>query len=76
MITYAENYTLIEKPVRVSPGGLRPGQSPSGYGRKIATDKMLVFANDKRKSRVYCTLISNVGSCFVEVRGKRLYVRD
>ena len=72
-ITYAENYTLIDKPITTP---WRPGQSQAGYGRKIATDHMLIFDGNKRKYRVYCCIYSNIGSCYVLVKGQWLFVRD
>ena len=54
--------------------GKRPGQDGMGYGSAIPTDVMLQFAETKKKYRVYCTCYSNVGSMWIEVKGKRLYL--
>lgn len=54
--------------------GKRQGQDGMGYGSAIPTDVMLQFAETKKKYRVYCTCYSNVGSMWIEVKGKRLYL--
>jgi hypothetical protein len=44
----------------------------SGYGAKIPTSKMLLVANVWR--RVYCTIYSNSGTCWINLHGKKLIV--
>lgn len=72
-VKYAENYTLIDKPITTR---WRSGQSQMGYGRKISTDRMLMFDDNKRKYRVYCAIFSNSGSLYVIKNGQWLFVRD
>lgn len=55
-------------------GGLAPGQDQDGYGRKISTDYMVQHLG--RQYRVYCTQISNAGSCWITIRGRRLHIGD
>jgi len=53
--------------------GKRPGQDEMGYGSAITTDIVLQFAETKRKHRVYCTCFSNIGSLWINAKG-RLYL--
>ena len=55
---------------------LAPGQAPSGYVMKISSDFIVTFGDDKRKHRVYIVCYSNVGSMYVVIKGKRLYMRN
>ena len=55
---------------------LAPGQALSGYGMKITSDYIITFGDDKRKYRVYVVCYSNVGSMYVTIKGKRLYMRN
>ena len=78
-IKYAEDYTFVIVPIpRIGPWGLIKGQSATGYGSKIPTDRMLIFNNDplKRKRRVYAICFSNCASHYVIVKGEKLYLRD
>ncbi len=70
-VKYAEDYELINEPPKFP-----YGQGVMGYGRKVTTDWMLKFKTEKRKRRVYCTIFSNIGSCWVLVNGERLYLRE
>ena len=45
----------------------------SGYGRRIPTSRKVKYG--KKWYRVYCSISSNVGSCFIESRGWNLYIR-
>lgn len=47
-------------------------QTSSGYGKKLMTDKMIYF--EGRLRRVYCTLFSNSGSCWIVYKGKMIFV--
>jgi hypothetical protein len=47
-------------------------QTASGYGRKLTTSKQALY--NGRWYRVYATCISNAASCWIEVKGKRLYL--
>ena len=46
----------------------------SGYGRKIPTTRMLKYCN--RWRRIYVTIFSNIGSCYIMFKGKPLYVNE
>lgn len=46
----------------------------SGCGSKIPTDKMVLLNGIWR--RVYCTVYSNVGSCWINFDGKRVNVES
>ena len=64
---------IIYNPMRrIGPWGLLPGQSPSGYGPKVPTDWVVYYA--KRRRRVYCTIYSNVGTCWFLYQGKKMIV--
>jgi hypothetical protein len=67
--------TFSRKPVkRYGMLQLAPGQSPSGYGRKISTDYMAEVLG--RKRRVYAICFSNAASHYVLVKGEAFYIRD
>lgn len=67
--------TFIRKPVpRYGMMQLAPGQSPTGYGKKISANYMAVIG--KQKHRVYCVCYSNSGSLYVFVKGEAFYLRD
>lgn len=44
----------------------------SGYGAKIPTRWVVNYAG--RIRRVYCTIYSNIGTCWFMVKGKRMIV--
>lgn len=46
----------------------------SGYGRQIPTDKMILLCGKWR--RVYCTIYSNIGSCWIVFQGKKINVES
>jgi hypothetical protein len=48
-------------------------QTASGYGTKLNTGKKVRWNN--RWYRLYCHIISNSGSCYILVKGKRIYYR-
>ena len=74
MVTYLEQpYEIVERPV-MRKGTLLPGQDQFGYGLKITTDKVVV--KDKRTYRVFCTQISNAGSCWIIKGGQKLFLHD
>ena len=49
------------------------GRTASGYGAKIPTSQMIKVEN--RWRRVYCTIYSNAGSCWITVDGEKLFIR-
>lgn len=76
-IRHAENFTVKTAPVpRYGYLQLAPGQSGSGYGRKISTDYMIQFHGEKTWRRVYAVCYSNAPSLYVVVKGEWQFVRD
>lgn len=71
-IIYAEDH--FDKIESKQDNCLPYGQSPSGYGRKIATH-YLVRLNGGPWRRVYCTCFSNVGSVWVTRLGQKYHFR-
>ena len=72
-----ESFEVVNKPVKRRGTvflQLLPGQSPSGYGAKISTDKMVRINN--RLYRVYTTCFSNVASHWIKKNGNKFYFRD
>ena len=47
-------------------------ETASGYGAKLHTVYKLLYAG--RLHRVYCCCYSNVGTCYINVKGERLIV--
>jgi hypothetical protein len=68
-----EPYEFIDRPLWWHKQGL--SQTRSGYGMKL-TSRRIVRLPDGRKRRVYITQISNAGSAWITLGGKRLYLRD
>jgi hypothetical protein len=74
MVEYLEQpYELIDNPLPWHKAGL--SWTASGYGAKIASHRMVRLPNG-RKYRVYVTQISNAGSAWITLGGKKLYLRD
>jgi hypothetical protein len=46
----------------------------TGYGRKIPTSKMVRLDGCHRWRRVYCTIYSNIGTCWIVVDGEKVVV--
>ena len=46
--------------------------SKTGYGSKIPT-KTVVFIDNKWR-RVYCRIYSNIGTCYVLIKGERVII--
>ena len=65
-------YPCIDKnsPLSWQTQGLQ--YTATGYGAKIPTSKMMLLAGVWR--RVYCTIYSNVGTCWIIFDGKKLIV--
>jgi hypothetical protein len=72
-ITYIDHAPadLIARPLWWQLKGL--SCTATGYGARIPTDKMLRVG--KRLYRVYATCYGNAASCWVTIRGQRLYLR-
>ena len=66
--------TLTEAPVQLRGQlGLYPGQNAEGYGMKIMLPWTVKWKGKTR--RVYCTLISNAGTCwFMDGAGNKMIV--
>jgi hypothetical protein len=60
----------FEKPLPWQSAGLQ--FTASGYGRKIPTSKVIYLGG--RMYRIYCTICSNIGTCWVNVQGRRVIV--
>ena len=45
----------------------------TGYGSKIPTTRMIRWHG--RLYRVYCSIWSNIGTCWIESKGKRYVIR-
>jgi len=75
MINYVEeSYIELIKPVIRQNNGFFHGQDKFGYGTKITSDTVIQFPENKKKYRVYITLISNIGSRWIEKNGRK-YLR-
>lgn len=78
-IIYAEGFKVVLKPVtRRGPSWnqMLPGQGADGYGKKISTDRVLVFPDSKKQYRVYATCFSNCASHWIVKNGQTLHLRD
>lgn len=56
----------------------RYGIAADGYTVKSGapTSKMIRLKGEKRWRRLMCVQFSNAGSCFLNIKGKRVYVND
>lgn len=73
----SEKFTVVMKPVaRRGILQIAPGQSPTGYGRKISTDRMVRFEDHPRLYRVYCVTFSNNASHYIIRKGETLYFKS
>jgi hypothetical protein len=48
-------------------------QTTSGYGNKLTTTRKLFYNN--RWYRIYAICYSNCGSCYILVKGERMFLR-
>ena len=55
-------------------GGMLPGQGVDGYGKKIATDRMVRYHGETLKYRVYATCYSNCASHWIVRKGVKLHL--
>ena len=46
----------------------------SGYGSKIPTTRKVLYKN--RWRRVYCSIFSNSGVCFIRNNGQDMYISE
>jgi hypothetical protein len=67
---WLDEVEVIEKPLRWHNLGLP--KTRTGYGTKIETTKMVRFNN--RNYRIYADCYSNVATCYILVKGKKVYV--
>jgi len=63
MIT--KTYNIEDLPSKIDPPLYPYGRNVDGYGRKIATARMVQLPGSKRWRRVYCCIYSNIGTCYV-----------
>ena len=75
MINYLENEKITEKKRTDAP---RWGMTADGYTLRSGapTCWMIRLQGEKTFRRVMCIQMSNAGSCFIKVKGKRLYLND
>jgi hypothetical protein len=77
-ITYVEpDEVLVSEPKgarKTAWGTFYPGQSLTGYGKKIASRYIVRVGN--RWYRVYITQISNAGSAWIMSKGRKLHLHD
>ena len=71
MVVYLEEFDIQDR--RVDEQAPMYGRNADGYGSKIPTRHWLKV--DNRWRRVYCTIFSNVGTCWINVKGEKLIVR-
>jgi len=64
-------YTYIDAPLWYHTRGL--SQTASGYGARLTTARKVRLA-DGRTRRVYCTIWSNAGTCWIVLNGARYVV--
>jgi hypothetical protein len=62
--------TLVERPLSWQHLGLM--YTASGYGAKIPIGYVVNYKN--RIRRVYCTIFSNAGTCWILVNGQKMIV--
>ena len=66
----ATEITLTHKPLDWQKSGLQ--YTASGYGSRIPTEWVTMYVSKLR--RVYCTVYSNNGTCWITVKGKKITV--
>lgn len=54
----------------------RKGQTQSGYGVALPTEKMLRLPNEKVWRRMYCVCFSNAGTCYVRTKAGKVIITD
>lgn len=73
LVDYKYEQELLYRPVKTrGPWERRPGQGADGYGQKIATDWAIDYDGIER--HIYCTQISNAGSCWFMAGGHKIFV--
>lgn len=74
MIEYLnEPYEIVNKPLWWQIRGLQ--QTASGYGKRLNSGRCVKFSNGALR-RIYITIFSNVGSAWIILNGKQLFLRD
>ena len=72
ILKYVEdNFTIVFRDVPV-----HDGRHVDGYGKKIATHRMIRFDDHPRLYRVYAVCFSNLASHYIIRKGEILYIRD
>lgn len=67
-LIYLTPFATIDKPAPQS------GKNVSGYGSKIPCSKMIQTEQNGIFRRVYCRIFSNIGTCYIVVKGERYIV--
>ena len=65
-----KEYPTIHVPLWYHVQGLM--QTASGYGNKLNTGYKVEYKGKKR--RIYCSIFSNIGRCYIIVKGKTITV--
>jgi hypothetical protein len=74
MIEYLEQpYEVIEKPLPWQRQGLQ--ETASGYGAKLTSSRMIRLP-DGRTRRIYITRYGNIGSLWITLNGKKLFIGE
>ena len=69
MVTYLDHDTIVASKLTEVP---RSGRTVSGYGKRLATHRMVKLDRGNGKGRwyrVYAACFGNASSCYVEVKG-------
>ena len=67
---YIKKSDLIEKPLWFHTQNLM--QTSTGYGNKLVTEHLVKYKG--RKRRIYVSQHSNVGTAYINVKGKEVIV--
>ena len=67
---------LVRSPVHVTKRKAAPlsGQTASGYGSRVPCGFLAQTEPGGKFRRVYCRIFSNIGTCYVVIRGERVIV--
>jgi hypothetical protein len=70
-LEYLDDPVIIERPLWWHLKRLQ--YTASGYGRKIPTTKMVKL--NGRLYRIYCSIYSNCGSCWIQTKEGKVFIR-
>lgn len=72
LVYIPDGLEIVEKPLWFHKRNLM--QTATGYGKKLTTSRMLKWNN--RLYRIYCSIFSNIGTCYVISKGEEYIVPD